>query len=228
MALKRKVSKEEYEKLSDLLKGEYVEKDGDYVISLDGDDELRRAKDNEVKNHGETKEALRKLREDMAKLTDNTSRRTGDVEALDKSWAEKFNTMQTELQGQVNQSNSLVVNTLRDLTTSEIANKISNAPSLMKKILADRIAIEIDGEKPSIRVLGLDGKPSAMSLDDLQKEIVANKEYAPIIVTSKASGGAKPVNGNVAGGQNEKPVSLATLDPAALAAHIKSTKQNQE
>ena len=41
---------------------------------------------------------------------------------------------------------------------------------------------------PIVRVLDANGKPSAMSIEDLEKEISANKAFAPLLVGSNASG----------------------------------------
>ena len=71
MAIKRKLNKEEYESLPEVLKSEYQEKDGSYVVVLDGDDEIRRAKDHEVNAHKETKDRLKALQEQLDSLKDN-------------------------------------------------------------------------------------------------------------------------------------------------------------
>ena len=47
MALKKKISKADYEKLADHLKAEYVERNGDYILDLEDDGALERAKEHE-------------------------------------------------------------------------------------------------------------------------------------------------------------------------------------
>jgi hypothetical protein len=39
------------------------------------------------------------------------------------------------------------------------------------------------------RILDREGKPSAFTIDDLKKEILANKEFSPILKASNATGG---------------------------------------
>lgn len=58
-----------------------------------------------------------------------------------------------------------------------------------------RLAVDYADGAPITRVLGTDGKPSALTLDELKQEFAANEAFAPIIAGSKASGGG-------AGGSN--------------------------
>ena len=86
---------------------------------------------------------------------------------------------------------------------------------------------DFEGDSPVTRVLDKDGKPSAMTVEELAAEFVANKDFSAIITASKASGGAgKPSNNNGGGApnQSDKPADLASMNPAQLAEHIKASK----
>lgn len=234
--MKLKISKEEYDKLPDLLKAEYTEKNGAYHQNVPDTDEaieaLRLAKENEKKEHKATKDALENLKNELAEIRNEGNRKKGDVEALETSWKGKLAARETELTNQINALRNHVIKSMRDATSGELASAISTVPSVMKRILTDRMTIDFEGETPSLRILGIDGKPSALTIEDLKKEILANPEYAPIIIGSKASGGAsKPAN---AGGANErktyadkdgKPVDLASMTPGQLVATLGLKKE---
>ena len=76
--------------------------------------------------------------------------------------------------------------------------------------------------------LGWEVKDFTLTLD-LEKEIVANKEYSPIIIASRASGTGRADASAKAGGRQfkddgGKPVVLANLNPTALADTLRANK----
>jgi len=227
MAIKRKLSKEEYDKLPDILKSEYQEKDGSYVVLLDGDDELRRAKDHEVNAHKETRDKLRELQTQLDSIKDNKSRENGDVKALEESWKNKLNEVETSLKNENASLKNMLTTTMRDSVLTELASKLvkPEASRLFKRSLEDRIQVDLSGDKPEVRILDANGKPSAMNFNDFEKEIVASSEYSSIIVASKASGGAGVKAGSGASSQTGEKPNLAKMTPNELAAHFKSIKE---
>lgn len=227
MAIKRKLSKEEYEKLPDILKSEYQEKDGSFVVLLDGDDELRRAKDHEVNAHKETRDKLKELQSQLDAMRDNKSRESGDVKALEESWRNKLTEREAELSTKINSLQSSIVSTMRDSVLTDLASKLvkPDASRLFKKSLEDRLQVDLSGDRPEVRILDNKGQRSAMSISDLEKEIVASPEYSSIIIASKASGGAGvKATGNGVSEAGKKP-NLATMKPEELVAHFKSIKE---
>lgn len=227
MAIKRKISKEDFDKLPEILKAEYQEKDGAYTLILDGDDEIRRAKDHEVNAHKETKDRLKALQEQLDSLKDNKSRESGDVKALEESWRNKMAERESELSGQINKLQGSIVTTMRDSVLTDLASKLvkPEASRLFKKSLEDRLQVDLTGDAPSVRILDNKGQLSAMTISDLEKEIVASPEYSTIIVASKASGGAGTKASGSGAAQGDKPI-LAKLTPAELVQHFKSTKED--
>lgn len=231
--MKRKITKEDFEKLSDALKANYSEKGGSYFLNIEDDDEaiteLKKARENEKESHRESKLKMKDLETKIEELTNGKHKIDGNIEALENSWKEKFNTRETELTLQISKLNTIVIQSAKDSITSSLANEISNSPKLMKRILDERVSVEITETGPVHRILDAQGKPSAMTLEDLKKETIANKEYSPIIIASRASGAAgsgfKVPNGSGAAPANDgKPVILANLNPKDMAAHIAATK----
>lgn len=234
MALKRKVTKEEFDKLPEVLKAEYEEKNGMFHAIIDGDDDaieaIKRAKEHESESHKETKRKLKELEDRLSKDKYNSDKSNNDVAAIEKSWQDKFSARETELLGKNKTIESMLSNSLKDSVISSIASELVKTDSqrIFKKAVADRFVVEMDGDAPKIRIMDREGKPSAMSLEDFKKEVLADKEYTSILNISKASGGAGVKPGHSVNAlADDKPVDLSKLPPREMAARIKANKENK-
>lgn len=237
MALKRKITKEAFDKLSAEIKAEYVEKDGEYVLDIDGDDggedigALRRAKDREVQARKEAEKKAREAEAKLAELDDNDARKRGDIETLEKSWKDKHDKTVSEYDTKLKAKDAFISRTLVDNVATQLAAEISTSPKLLLPHIRARLTADLDGDEPATKVLDAAGKPSAATLDDLRKEFVDNKEFASIIRASKASGGGAPDKGRTTrlGGatqpNGDKPAPLASMNAKDLAAAIKANKE---
>lgn len=153
-------------------------------------DSIKKLEDNNkalLQEKADAKEAARKA-------ADEAARKSGDVEALERSWQEKLNTAVTAKDSELAGYRSMV----ESMTSGQAAYKMAaelaipgSADVLLPHIQA-RLQTEIKDGKAVVRVLDKDGKPSAMTIDELKKEIEDNKAFAPLIVGSKASGDGKP------------------------------------
>ena len=192
MALKRKINKETYEKLSDEMKTIYTASGDDYVLDAEDAKELKNAKDQEKQRAKDLQTELDSLRAKLEAIEDEKAqeiaKKTGDLAALEKSWKEKAEKEKEPLIAENNKLRAAAVKSLVDGTAGVIAQEIATVPSLMARAIKDRLTVDFDGDEPTLRVLGPDGKPSALTIDDLKKEFVANKDYSAIIVGSKATG----------------------------------------
>ena len=202
MALKFKVSKEDHGKLEEWMQKLYIE-DGNGGFRLDVDSEgdtgaLKRAKDREVQLRKEAEARALEAEEKLEALNDGDIKKRGDVDALDKSWQSKHEKTVSEYQAKIDKFMKSTEKNLREGTARTVAAKISTAPDLLHPHLLSRLAVDYDGDEPKLRVLDQNGQPSAMTLDELSAEFVANKNYAAIMVASKASGGGAP------GGQQQQ------------------------
>ena len=83
-----------------------------------------------------------------------------------------------------------------------MARKISTVPVAMARMVQDRLTVEIEDGEPVTRVLDKSGRPSAMTLADLEKELVADPDLSGMIVGSKASGSGATANSG--GGATKK------------------------
>jgi hypothetical protein len=226
MALKRKISKSEYEALNDVLKAEYKANGDNFVLDTDDAQELINARDLEKREKDAAKAKLKEVETELAELKKNG----GDFEAVENSYKQKV----ASLEAQIGQLNTTLTSERRDRYANAEAQKIAakfTVPSIMQELIAKRL--DIDPKNPStVRVLDKDGKPSAMSIADLEKEFVDNPEYKAIVVASKATGSAgNPPNRQASGAtnppmnaNNERP-NLAKMSPQELAAHMAAKKE---
>lgn len=212
MALKKRIEKDAFEKLSADLKANYTANGDHYILDLESDDaaELKRAKDNANRERDEAKSKLAAAEAELAKLRggddppgDKT--KTGDGDAL-KSLEAKMNARIDKL----NQTNTaalaaseaklaardqLTRKTMVQAAADKMAADISTVPTIMSRHIADRFDVEFgDDGSAKLIVVGNDGKPSGATVDQLTKEMRGNKEFAGIIIANKASGSGAPDN----------------------------------
>jgi hypothetical protein len=186
--------------------------------------ELRRAKTRETEGRkaaeaklaeyaqkeSEREEELRKSREDAAK-------KAGNVDELQKSWQEKYDkdlaaeTARTK--PLIDSLNSDVVRITIDREATEMAAQLAipDSAEALYPHIRGRLAVEMrDGQRTTV-VRDKDGKASALTLDDLKKEILATKAFQPLLVANRASGGG--ANGGKGGGATDsKSIPRAAFD----------------
>lgn len=240
MALKRKINKEQYGKLSDELKKEYKAGNGDdeFVLDTEGDEDtgpLRRALERERENAATSKKRLEQVEQELEELNSNDARKKGDIKTLETSWNKKLETQKAEFEGKLSKANAHIQKTLVDNVASEMATRISKAPALLMPHIRNRITVDFEGDEPTTKVLGADGKVSAMTVADLEKEILGNKDFSAIIVASRATGGASQTGNKPGGGApatfnqpNQNPADLSKLSPQQLVAELQASKAANE
>lgn len=164
----------------------------------------------------ETKKAKRAKQEAEEKArieAEELAKKSGNTEALDKSWQEKFDKREaefkTEREALTGNLNSLLV----DGVAAKIAGDLAlpgSADVLMPHIKA-RLGTEMKNGKFVTVVRDQKGQPSALTIDELAKEISGNQAFAPVLVGSKATGGG--ANGSQkGGGATTKTISRAEFD----------------
>ena len=228
MALKRKLSKTDYEALSDTLKGEYKEKSGEYFLDVDGDEDITPLKNANERNKAERDQALKEKKELQDRLDAiEADKNKGDFDAMNKSWQTKHDKTVKEAAAKEAKLQSALSKKLVDNEAERLATKLSakNAKVLMP-LIKMRLAADFEGDEPTTRILDADGKVSALTIAELEAEYIANPDYSGIIDGSKASGGAgagnKQTTTSGAGNQPDKPVNLATASIADVKAAMQA------
>jgi DNA repair exonuclease SbcCD ATPase subunit len=212
-----KITQEQYDSLTAEQK-KLWKKDGD-GYSLIGDTEIaaemRRAKEREQQKAQELSEELQKLKDKLAELEGNNARRTGDIEAIEKSWDGKLKTQKKEYEDKIKKLTQQVEKLLIDDTVTKLATEIFTKPGRDQRLIRERLKVEYDGDTPVVRVLDKDGKPTALTLDDLKKETCENPDYEDILIGSKASGSGGAA-GNKGGGAAKQPKDMTEAERIEL------------
>ncbi len=191
--MKRKITKAEHAALQPLLQAEYKAEGEDFVLQAEGFDdpgELRRALDREKAEKRAAETKVTELSTKLSTITEVDARRAGDVATLEKSWKDKLDAKELEHRTALATKEKFIQETLVDSVALNLATELGgdNAKILLPHIKA-RLSADVSGEKPLTRVLDKDGKPSAFSVEDLKKEFSSDKQYASVVIASRASGG---------------------------------------
>jgi len=179
-------------------------------------DRLREHNRKLLSEKGEAKTAAQKAAEEAAK-------KSGDVDALEKSWREKLENETKTRDEKIAAFQATINKMTAGSTASKMAADIAipgSADVLMPHI-ERRLKTEMTDDGPIVRVLDKDGKPSAISVDDLKKEISEDKAFAPLIVGSMANGSGAPGGKGKSGEKTMKRSEFDQLDPAGKMAFVK-------
>jgi hypothetical protein len=235
MALKLKLTKAEYDALPDAVKAEY-KADGDAykldVSDLPDTGALERAHVRTKEELNEAKRVAKEAQDKLDALGVDAARKAGDIATLEKSWKEKSEAEVGKRDSRIQLLETGLKNAAITEATSKIASKLTEHTSILSPHIRSRITAEIDPETglAVTRFLDKDGKVSALSADDLQKEFAENKEFSAIIRVSKATGGNAGGAGNGANGANrignnpDEKADLSKVSPGDLAARIAAKK----
>lgn len=223
--LRRKLTKAQYDALSDELKAEYTPEGDGYVIDIEGGLEDTTALRNALEGE---RGKVRKI----AQERDAARARVTELESDDSATASA--TKLTETEAKLEKANGFIRSTLVEKQAEAIARDLAGPNwALMVPHIAQRLHADIDADTPTTKIMK-DGKPSEMTIDDFKKEVVADAKFAAIIVGSKASGGGAPASGQAnnklvpgAGGTggDDKPKPFAQMKPEELAATLKAKKE---
>jgi len=222
---------ETLDSVDEALKSLYTEQDGKFVLGIDGlpkdnsaeyeeritkmsskIDELLGEKKEEAKKRRDAEELAKKEAADLAK-------KNGDTEALEKSWQEKYDSTISELKSQfepkVTELEGLLSNATVTTQATQMAAELAvpgSAKALMPHIEA-RLAMDIKDGKASTIVTDANGKPSALTLEELKNEFIGDPAFAPLIVGSKATGGGANGGDGGAGNKTLKRADFSTKSP---------------
>jgi flagellar biosynthesis GTPase FlhF len=225
--MKRIITQAEYDALSADMQAVYV-KDGEvWKIKLEGDDPMfaavkaekaaaqKRAEDLEAElaaARAKETEAETKAREEREKA----AKASGDVAAIEASWKEKVDAAEKRAAAAEDRATKQLEASMLDTAAAGISTRISTVPSLLTPQIRARLSVEQpENGKPIIRVLDSTGQPSSLSLAELEKEFVDNKDFAAIIKASDASGGGAGGEHGDGGGASKKKLSEMTATEEA-------------
>jgi hypothetical protein len=232
MALKRKITKEEHAALSDVLKSEYKAEGDAFILEVDDPAfaALKAEKEEERKKREKAEADLKAINDAKVeadrKAAEDAARAAGDVAALEKSWKDKRDADVAAEAAKTVATTAALRALLVDTQAQKMADEISTVPALMIDKIKNRMTVEVVDGVPLLRVLSTDGKPSALSVADLQKEFLDNPDYKAIIKGSRSSGGGAGGSGEGGGAGHKKLSEMTGLEEVAFAkAHPEEYKK---
>lgn len=182
-------------------------KEGD-EYALVGDTEIaaeaRRAKEREKQRADEAETKLAELTTRLETLEGTDAKKRGDIQAIEKSWSDKLEAAKKTSEKSISTLKSQLEKVMIDNAINGIASEIFTNPKRDSRLLSDRVYVDYEGDAPVVRVKDTEGKPSALTLEDLKKETVDNKDYKDILIGSKASGSGG-TGGGSGGGASKQP-----------------------
>lgn len=203
--------------IDDSLKPLY-QKDGDkYVLVVDGipKEDVSGLKRQVETLLGEKKAAAERAKaaeEAAAAAAEEAARKAGDTKSIEESWQKKLAKAEAEAKAKIESLTGMVTK----LTSGQMATRLAaelalpgHADVLLPHISA-RLRTDYEDGGAKLVILDRDGKPSAMSVDELREEFVSNKAFAPLLAGSKASGGG--AEGQNAGGAGVRKVARTAFD----------------
>lgn len=223
--------RENLEGLDESLHGLYEQKDGAFFLKVQGavgEDSVSGLKANHDALLAEKKEQQRLAQEAEAKrieaerlAQEELARKSGNLEAIENSWKEKLALRESELSAQLTQAQQKNYELTVGRAAQEMAGRLAkpHAQRLLAKEIKERLTLDENG---NIRVLDLQGNPSADDLVELESKLRIDPAYQDIIVINNSSGGGA-TGGNFGGGAAKKPsemteqerTELYRTDPAA-------------
>lgn len=140
------------EGVEESIQGLYVEKDGKFVLGIEGlpqqeDVTGLKAKVEELLGEKKAAEKARREAEEKARAeAEEAARKSGNVEELEKSWSEKYNRREAELSSALESERNTLQGQIRDLTVGRTATEIATAlavPGSAKALLPHLSLIHI-------------------------------------------------------------------------------------
>jgi hypothetical protein len=175
-----------------------------------------------LRKHNETILSEKKQATEAArKAAEEAAKKSGDIEALEKSWSEREAQKLAERDTELSKREEW----LRDMTIGATASRLAaemavqGSSVVLERHIKDRLGMEIRDGKPTTVVLDNEGRPSALSVQDLQKEFEANPAFAPLIVGTRASGAGG--NGSGKAGSQTSGADYTKWTPAQKGAFIR-------
>lgn len=208
--------------LDDSLHGLYSEKDGKFSLDVDLGDKFTLSSDvtglkaNHDKLLSEKKEAQR-LANDAAteakRIKDEAALKNGDLESLTKSWKEREEGYQSQINGFAEKE----ANNAKSKAATNIAMGLAEGTNvkLLSKFIIERLKYD-NGE---VKVTDKSGNLTVSSIEDLTKEFAANEDYKSLLVGSKASGSGAS-RGDI-GGAGKKQITRSEFDALS---HLKRSQ----
>ena len=194
--------------LDESLHSLYEEKDGAYFLKVSGVvpesdiDGLKASRDALLAEKKEQQRLAQEAEAEKLRIErealEEAARQKGDWQALEDSYKAKLTEKENEFSSQAETLRKQVYKLTVGDQALKLASEISksHAIGIMTPFIEQRLTLD---ENNNVRVLDLQGKPSAMTIDDLKQEFKANAMFQDIVVANNSSGGGATGGGNGGG-----------------------------
>lgn len=197
--MKYLIDKAAFDALEPSLQAFYKAQGENYVLAVEGlpapqgeDVSGLKAKNEELLAELRANKTKAREAEEAARLAaEEAARKSGDTEALDRSWNEKHtkalgekDTALTAAQAQIH---ALTVGATAARLAGELA--VQGSSAILQQLIEPRLSMEIRDGKPVVVVLDGERRPSALTVDEFKEQLFSDAALAPLIAASRATGG---------------------------------------
>lgn len=179
---------ETLEGLDEATQALYTEKDGKYVLAVEGIPEpedtsgLKRKVEELLEESKQAKDAKRKAEEEAERAREEKARKDGDHETLAKQYEEKYNTLTEQLEAERKQRSQDAIKREAISIASELAEG-ANA-KILARFIEDRLRYEGD----SVKVADREGNLTISTIDELKTEFRNDEAFGALVTGTKGSG----------------------------------------
>lgn len=199
MTVKRKLTKSEWEILTEPVKGLYKVDGDDYVLDFEDKafeslkDENSQLKAEKTKRDAEEAARIVAAEErgrQKAEKEYKQAKEDKNIDAIEASWSKKYSDLEAKLKAAEDAHQVFARKAMIDGAVVEMANRISITPELIYPHIERRLDLDFSGTEPKLFVKDENGLRSALNLQELEKSFVDNPKFAAIIKQNGASSGA--------------------------------------
>lgn len=228
-----KITKAVYDSLPDDLKAKFSPVAGEEGVYDNGEESvgaLKSALEHERNQNATIKakldgfeKAKEKEIEEARQKALAEARSTGDFAKIEADYQRQLKELRAE--------NERVAKEVEDRSKSEaISKQVSElskmfvSPKVAETFIRSRLSADIVEGSVIVRVLDKDGKPSALSVEDLKKEYLTDSDLKASIVASRGAGGGAgaPPAGGGAGAVDDSKFNAATASPKDMIARLEA------
>jgi hypothetical protein len=236
MALKRKITKAEFDALNATLQAEYkVGANGEYVLDADDANDLISARDKEKRRADENAAEVARLKAAQEDEATRRARESGDFKQVEESYKKKLADKDKDHTAELGKLKGYLENILVDGKAQTIAAELAgDGAAVLVPHIRMRLKAEYTDDGPLTRVLGTDGKLTANSVEDLKNEIKKDPAFSKVIIQTRGTGARGAGNGgNGSAFSSTKPLkdmndaertAFHKADPSAFAEAVEAEK----
>lgn len=201
--LKYKLDKTAHEKLDDAQKGLYKQEGDFFILQIEGgpeggdtaglkrkNEELLTKLDKQKEKNAELQAELDESNSTVEQLRTTQSGNEENVAALKESWQKKYDKDIAERDATIESLRGNVQGLTSDAEAVRIASEIAleGSADVLLPHIAKRLTTEFTDDGPRVTVVGPDGKPSALTTQELADEFKNDQRFAAIIKGTSAGG----------------------------------------